>query len=345
MQPFFVGSYTEASTLRTGAGIYSCNLDLSSGKMNLLHSTATINPSYLAIDKTQRYLIAVQETSYKDKPALHSFLIQSDFSLEQVSTQPVPGEAPCYVAIDAYSQWVAVANYVTGNVVVYPFKDGNLQPLSDAVQHRGKSINDSRQEGPHAHAAVFNPENNRVFVADLGTDELISYGFAGGKLELATTLKLAPGSGPRHLIFHLNKQHAFVLNELDSTLTVLRYADGILTPLQTLSALAEGYSGEKWAAAIHISPDGKTVYTSNRGHDSIAVFAFDETAERLEVVQYIASGGQTPRDFALDPSGKILVVANQNSHNLVSFWIDDKGQLEPTGYSLQLGSPVCVKML
>jgi 6-phosphogluconolactonase len=345
MQPFFVGSYTHSSLDGTAQGISSCNLDMATGRMSLLGSTALSNPSYLAMDKSKRFLVAVQESVYAQMPAVNSFLIKPDFSLEPLSQQNVPGELPCYVAIDAENRWLTVANYRTGNGVLYPFENGYIKPYSDTVQHQGKSINADRQEGPHAHATIFNPENSLVFVTDLGLDEIKSYGFSEGKLELVTTLKITPGSGPRHFVFHPNKKHAFVLNELDSTVMVLRYAEGLLIPVQTLSAVPKDYLGDTWAAAIHISPKGKTVYTSNRGHDSIAVFNFDETVERLGPLQHISTGGQTPRDFSLDPTGKLLIVANQNSHNLVSFWIDEAGKLEATGHSLNLGSPVCVKMI
>jgi 6-phosphogluconolactonase len=344
-QIFFVGSYTHPSMEGRGQGIYTCALEPSTGQMTHVDTFVTTNPSYLALDKSKQYLFAVEESSADMNPVVQSFKITANRSLEPLSEQPIPGEIACHLELDADDRFLAVANYGTGDVILYELKDGHLTRQLDTVQHVGKSVNEERQEGPHAHATVLSPDKAFLLVTDLGLDEVKTYKFNSGKLELYSTFKTKPGAGPRHLVFHPNGRHAFIVNELDSTVTLVGYKDGTLSETLTMSTLPENHAGEKWAAAIHVSPNGKNVYVSNRVHDSIAVFAFDEARENLEVIQHIASGGHIPRDFSLDPTGKLLVTAHQNSDDLFSFWVDETGRLKPTGHSLKLGTPVCVKML
>ncbi len=344
-QIFFVGSYTHPSLSGKGQGIYTCGLEPSSGKMTLLETLSVTNPSYLAFDKNHQYLFALEESPKELKPFVHSFRISEKFTLEPLSKQPIPGEIACHLELDKENQFLAVANYGTGDVILYGVKDGHISAQLDAVQHQGKSINQERQEGPHAHTTVFSPDNQFLFIADLGLDEVKSYKFSTEKLELHSSFKTKPGAGPRHLEFHPNGKHAFILNELDATLVLVRYGQGTFTEVQTLTILPDNYQAETWAAAIHVSSSGKHVYTSNRIHDSITAFAFSENSERLETIQHVPSGGHIPRDFSLDPTGRFLITAHQKSDDLFSFWIDETGRLEPTGHSLKLGTPVCVKML
>ncbi len=344
-QLFLVGSYTHPSMNGKGEGIYTCGLEPATGKLTLLNTTSMTNPSYLMFDKNRDYVFVVEESSKDVNPHVHSFKIAKDYHLEPLSQRPIPGEYACHLGVDAENKFLAVANYGTGNIVLYGLKDGHITEQLDNVQHTGKSVNEQRQEGPHAHATMFSPDNEVLLVADLGLDEVKSYKFATGKLELHSTFKTKPGAGPRHLVFHPNGKHVFIVNELDTTVVVTRYENGTLSEVQTLQTLPDDYTGERWAAAIHVSPSGKHVYMSNRDHDSIAVLAFNEVNERLELVQRVASGGQLPRDFTLDPTGRFLITAHQKSDDLFSFWIDETGRLEPTGHSLKLGTLVCVKML
>jgi 6-phosphogluconolactonase len=327
-----------------GEGIYTCALDTTTGKLELIRTLPVTNPSYLVLEKNRNYAFAVEESGKDLNPHVHTFKI-NDGGLEPLSQRPIPGEYACHLGVDTEDKFLAVANYGTGNVVLYGLKDGQLTGQLDEVQHEGKSVNEQRQEGPHAHAAVFSPDNNFLFAVDLGLDEVKSYKFDTGKLELHSTFKTKAGAGPRHLEFHPNNKHAFIVNELDATVTVVRYEAGVLIEVQTVSSLPDDYTGEKWAAAVHVSPNGKNVYASNRIHNSIAVFAFDENAEKLESIQHMSSGGNIPRDFSLDPTGKFLITAHQNSDDLFSFFVDDAGRLRATGHSLKLGTPVCIKML
>jgi 6-phosphogluconolactonase len=344
-QLFFVGSYTHSSLEGKGQGIYTCSLEPSTGKLRHLETFPLTNPSYLVLDNNHEYAFAVEE-SFKDlSPSVHSFSVTEGGGLKPLSKQLLPGEIACHLELDATGRFLAVANYGTGDVIFYGVKDGLITGQLDAVQHHGKSVNEQRQEGPHAHATVFSPDNQFLFVADLGLDEVKTYTFDTGKLEPYSTFKTKPGAGPRHLEFHPNARHAFILNELDASLLLVRYQAGVFVEVQTVSTLPDDYARDKWAAAIHVSPNGKNVYASNRVHDSIAVFAFDEDKESLTQLQVVSSGGEIPRDFTLDRAGKLLITAHQNSHDLYSFWIDETGRLEPTGHRLELGSPVCVKML
>jgi 6-phosphogluconolactonase len=343
-QLFFVGCYTHSSMNGKGEGIYTCALDTDTGKLELIRTLPVTNPSYLTLDKNHDYLFVVEESSKDLNPHVHSFRVKAA-GPEPLSQRPIPGEYACHLGVDAENKFLAVANYGTGNVVLYGLKDGHLTGQLDEVHHEGKSVNEQRQEGPHAHAAVFSPDNNFLFAVDLGLDEVKSYRFDTGKLELHSSLKAKSGAGPRHLVFHPNNKHAFIINELHATVTVVRYEAGVLTEVQTVSSLPDDYTGEKWAAAIHVSPNGKNVYASNRVHNSMAVFAFDEKGEKLEPIQHMSSGGNIPRDFSLDSSGKFLITAHQKSDDLFSFFVDDAGRLGPTGHSLKLGTPVCIKML
>jgi 6-phosphogluconolactonase len=352
-QLFLVGSYTHPSLGGEGKGIYTCVIDGSSGAMSVIDVLPVTNPSYLAFDSHKKFLFAVQECATDLNPSVHSFGIAGlgepklqHPQFKQHSTQPTYGEYSCYLSLDATSRVLAVANYGGGNVVLYPVsEDGTIGEASSNIQHQGKSINPDRQEGPHAHATVFSPDNKFLLVADLGLDEVKTYTFDTGKLEQHSTFKTKPGAGPRHLVFHPNERHAFIVNELDATVVLVRYQAGMLVEVQTVSTLPENFTGDKWAAAVHVSPNGKNVYASNRVHDSIAVFAFDEEKEILTQVQVVSSGGKTPRDFSLDPTGNLLITAHQKSHDLYSFWVDETGRLRATGHRLELGSPVCVKML
>ncbi|MGL4611692.1 MAG: lactonase family protein [Trueperaceae bacterium] len=346
-QFFFVGSYTHPSLGGQGEGIYICGLETSSGRLSNFDVQPVLNPSYLTLTKKNNVLFAVQECGNDLHPSGHAFRIQPGLQpkLEPLNTQPTHGEYTCHLSVDAEDTFLAVANYGGGNVALFAVNEhGRLSETLNTMQHHGKSIHE-RQEGPHAHAVGFSPDNKFLLVTDLGLDEVKSYTFKGGKLEPYSTFKLSPGSGPRHLVFHPNERHALIVNELSATLTLAHYQAGMLAQLQTVSTLPEGYTGDKWAAAVRVSANGKHIYASNRLHNSLTVFNFDEEKETLVQQQVISSGGTIPRDFVIDPTGRILITAHQNSHDLYSFWIDDTGRLEPTGHRLELGSPVCVTFL
>ncbi len=355
-QAFFVGSYTNAdfgAYEATGEGIYTCQLEPASGKMEVLNCFGdVVNPTYLTLDKAKKHLYAVHETGRADSPSVSALAVNDDLSLRRLNVQGVTGEGPCHLALDSSETFLAVANYGSGDVALFPVReDGSLAEQADSVQHKGGGPH-PRQDGPHAHATVFGPDSSdpdgqTLFVADLGLDEIKTYHLnrRAAQLEPLGSASTPPGAGPRHLAFHPSGAHVFVLNELASSLSVFRHEEGALKPLGTVSTLPEDVREETTAAALRVHPSGRFVYASNRGHDSVAVFAFDAARQRLKVLQHVATGGKIPRDFALDPAADLLVVANQQTNTLRSYRLDASGRLEPTGQTLELGTPVCIAMV
>jgi 6-phosphogluconolactonase len=343
-----VGCYTDGSASGTGGeGIRRCLLDTGSGELHLLDGGAGVaDASYLVLGARGDVLYAVQESS--DEPSVHALRISADGDFVHEGEQAVPDESPCHLGVHPSGDWLAVAAYGNGTVVLYPLAaEGRIGAAASVVRHRGRSVDPDRQDRPHAHAAVFTPDGSELFVPDLGIDEVKRYRIsAEAELEALPPIRLEPGSGPRHLVFGEDGRVAYVLNELTSTISIAAHDGERWSIVESVSCLPEAYRGRSTAAAIHWAPSGRFLYTSNRGHDSIAVFAVDPSGGGLALVQHVFTAGATPRDFAIDPSGRLLVAANQDSDTLVSFWIDPAtGRLEPTGHALQLARPVCVLML
>jgi 6-phosphogluconolactonase len=349
----YVGTYTDHGS----KGIYVYRFDSSSGKMTSLGLAAeTIQPSFLAADSSGRFLYAVNETeTYNDHltGAVSAFSIQPEAGklslLNQVSSQ---GADPAHITLDQAGKYALVSNYTSGNVVVFAvLRDGRLGEVTSFVQHKGSSVNPERQKGPHAHAIALSPDNRFAVVADLGLDQLIVYSFDAAKGILGANpqvVKASPGAGPRHLVFSASGRFLYVINEMQSSVAAYSYdaVSGALHELQTISALPKGFSGENTAAEIETDPSGKFLFASNRGDDSIAVFAIDSRGGMLTHVETDSTGGKTPRNFAIDPTGSWLLAANQDSDNIVVFRIDSKtGHLSPTGDVLKVPSPVCVKVV
>jgi 6-phosphogluconolactonase len=246
---------------------------------------------------------------------------------------------------------VLTANYAGGSVCVHPIgSDGKLGEATSFVQHQGKSVNPRRQEAPHAHSIHVDPANRFAFVADLGLDQVLSYRFDAERGTLAAnpsgSVTLKPGAGPRHFAFHPNGKLAFTNNEIHSTVTALKYdaERGALTEVNTLSTLPAGHSGENSTAECQVHPSGKFVYVSNRGHNSIALFAVDEESGRLTHIGNESTQGKTPRNFAIDPTGSLLLAENQASSNVVVFRIDaSTGKLSAVGTVVEVPTPVCAK--
>jgi 6-phosphogluconolactonase len=329
---------------------------MASGKLRPVGVTKGIdNPSYLAIDSGRKRLFAVNElATYNGQPggAVSAFAIEvTSGTLRLINQRASHGGAPCYLTVDQSGRYLLLANYMGGNVAVLPVgDDGALGEPSDVISHSGSSVNPNRQEGPHPHSIVLDLGNGHAFVPDLGLDKVMQYRFdrpAGRLLPYGPAWTEAEaGSGPRHLVFHPNGTRAYVINELSSTITMYDYdADGgRLAPRQTVSTLPHGYSGENIAADVHLTPDGRFLFGSNRGHDSIACFSVDEASGRLRPIEHVPSQGRTPRGFAIEPSGRFLLVANQDSDTIVTLAIDqEQGTLLPTGHVAHVPSPVCLK--
>jgi 6-phosphogluconolactonase len=349
--PVYVGTYTTGKS----EGIYLYRFNLSSGELKHVATTkSVVNPSFLTLAPSRRYLYAVNEVKEfagRKSGAVSAFAVnQVTGELRLLNQQPSLGADPCYVDVDARGKFVLVANYTGGNVTVFPAEsDGSLGEATDMKQYQGSSINRKRQEGPHAHCIILDPTNRFAYSCDLGTDKIMIFQFdtRNGKLLPGESpwIKVKPGAGPRHLAFHPDSKTVFVLNELHSTVTAFARdpAKGSLRELQTLTTLPKNFSGTNTSADVHVSSDGRFVYCSNRGHDSIAIFAFDTHRGGLTAVGHESTGGMTPRNFAIDPSGMFLLVANQESDNIVVFRLNQEtGELRPTN-QVHVPSPVCLK--
>ena len=348
----YVGTYTTGKS----EGIYLYRLDLSSGELKHVATTrGVVNPSFLALAPSRRYLYAVNEVgdfAGARSGAVSAFAVdQRTGELRLLNQQASAGADPCYLDVDAQGKFVLIANYTGGNVTVFPVeRDGSLGEATDMKQGRGSSINRERQEGPHAHCIVLDPTNQFAYSCDLGTDKIMIFRFdpRHGKLlpNEPPWVQIKPGAGPRHLAFYPGGKYVFVLNELHSTVTAFARdpEKGSLKELQTLTALPKDFTGRNTSADIHVSLDGRFLYCSNRGHDSIAIFAIDPRRGGLTTVGHESTRGVTPRNFAIDPSGAFLLVANQNSDNIVVFRLNQKtGRLSATGQVAQVPSPVCLK--
>ena len=350
----YVGTYTSGES----GAVYTYRFDASSGALSFATKTAGIErSSFLTIGPGQRNLYAVSEVDeFEGNPggAVSAYsIVPSTGGLTYLNRQLSHGGSPCHMSVDSTGRFLLVANYRTGSACVLPIQEnGSLGEASDMVQHQGSSVNPDRQEGPHAHSVTLDAGNRYAFVADLGIDRVMIY-----KLDLAEG-KLTPndvpwvevkaGAGPRHFDFHPSGGYAYLINELDSTVTAFAYdeATGTLTEIQTAPTLPESFGGSSHCADIHVSPSGRFLYGSNRGHDSITVFSIDQRTGRLTHVAHEPTQGKTPRNFAIDPTGTFLLAANQDSDNIVVFRIDQQtGRLASTGHVADVPRPVSLQMM
>lgn len=352
-QLLYVGTYTEGKRTE---GVHLARMDIRSGDLQLVRSfDAGANPSFLAIHPNGKVLYAVSEVDEREgKPtgAVGAFAILRDTGeLTRINEQPSEGAAPCYVSVDRKGRVVLVANYNGGNVALLPIEpSGALSAATSVEKHSGRGPNAERQEGPHAHCVVADPSNRFALAVDLGIDRVVLYRLDVGGRSLrhmeSGDAMLKPGAGPRHLAFHPHLPLVYVANELDSTVTTLRLErdDSTLAVLGTRSTLPDGWSGTSYVADIHVAPSGRTLYVSNRGHNSIAVFAIGEATGLLALEQVVSTGGDWPRNFSLDPTGRWLVVGNQRSGSVVVLQRDQAtGRLTPTGKQLTVAAPACVR--
>ena len=348
----FIGTYTG----KKSKGIYAYRFNTQTGKLTELGLAAeTINPSFLAIHPSQKYLYAIGEGGTGTKQgAIVAFGIDAaQGKLTRINQQSTVGAGPCSVAVDISGRCALAANYGSGSVVSLPIKaDGSLGEAASFFQHAGSSIHPQRQTGPHAHSTDVDPGNRFAFFCDLGMDKVMIY-----QLDLATAkltphnppfTSAKPGAGPRHLAFHPNGKYVFVINELDNTLVSYTFdsGKGTLTEIHRVPTLPEGFAEKSTCAEVQVHPNGKFVYGSNRGHDSIAVFSVEPASGKLTFVEHQSSQGKSPRYFTLDPTGSWLIAAHQSSDNMVVFQVDPQtGKLKPTGQNLEVGAPVCVKFV
>ena len=346
--PVYIGTNVEEKDVDT---IFHFRLNVTNGELLFISATkAGQTPSYLTLDKNRSYLYAALEK----EEAVKAFKIDaSSGALTLLSKQDSKG-GPCYISLDHTNKFALAANYDGGSVDLFPVKDdGSLDKSADKIQHHGSSINKDRQESGHAHYINMDPTNKYAFAVDLGKDQVIRYklDLEKGKLvseDPQSAYDSKPGSGPRHIAFHPNDKYAYLIHELGSTVSALAYDanNGTFKEINTLSALPEGWKGENTAAAIHLLPNGKFLYGSNRGHDSIVVYSIDEATGGITLVEHVSAQGKGPRDFEIDPTGKFLVAANEKSNDVFVYSIDqDTGKLTKTNNSAQVPHPVCVKIV
>jgi len=336
----YVGTYTDS--------VYLVRMDRRSGELLRVGSAhAGANPSFLTIHPNKRVLYAVNEL---DRGAVSACTIErATGALTRLNEQPSQGGAPCYVSVDRTGHALLVANYAGGNVALLPIEpNGALAPAASVVQHTGTGPNAERQEAPHAHCIIPDPSNRFALAADLGADRVFVYSLeTGGTLRHVGEAAMRPGAGPRHLTFHPTLPLVYVANELDSTVATLRFdsGSGTLSPQDALSTVPPGWTGggPNYPADIHVAANGRTLYVSNRGHNSIALFSVTR-AGALALEQTVSTLGDWPRNFSLDPTGRWLLVANQRSDSVVVFRRDPAdGTLAPTKQKVEIPSPVCLR--
>ncbi len=346
-----VGTYTTSSAGKS-EGIYVYKFNSSTGAATYLNKVVTENPSYLAISPNQKFVYAVNEGA-KDKGSIAAFSFdKTNGSLTYLNSQPGGGDHPCYVAIDKTGKWVTSGNYSGGSLALFPVaKNGKLGAATSVVKHEGYSVNNQRQTAPHVHATVFSKDNKYLFVPDLGLDKVMIYSFNARKGKLAPAKipfhMTEAGAGPRHFDFSPDGRFAYLLEELSGSVSAYSYKKGELHLLQNISALPVDYNGPVGSADIHVSPDGKFLYASNRGEsNTIAIFNVNPQTGMLAPVAHQTTLGKTPRNFNFDPTGNFLLVGNQNSDEIVIFKRDkETGLLTDTKNRISVGRPVCIKWI
>jgi 6-phosphogluconolactonase len=352
----YVGTYTQDGS--KSKGIYAFRYDAATQEVTSLGLAAeTTNPSWVALHPNGRFLYAVNEVQNYNGPnsgGVNAFSVdRATGKLTFLNEVASRGADPCYITVDQSGKYVLVANYTGGSIAAFPISsDGKLGNASAFVQHTGHGLNPKRQEAPHAHSIDLSPDERFAFVDDLGLDQLLVYKFGKSKGSLKPnnppSAKLDAGAGPRHFALHPSGKFAYVVSEMASTVTAfsIDLKAGVLHRSQSISTLPDDFKGENDDAEVEVHPSGKFLYASNRGHDSITVFAIDPAKGTLTVVEHASTQGKTPRNFAIDPTGTLLFAENQQSNNIVIFHIDEKtGKLTPTGKVLEVGQPVCVKFL
>lgn len=349
----FIGTYTSGKS----EGIYVYKFDTVSAKNSLVSKVKTSNPSYLAVSTLTNMLFAVNENKRSNENPEGGTI--SSFSFDKktgvltfLDKKSSGGDDPCYISVDNSGKWLFTGNYTSGTIAISPIlKGGKLGVPSQSSQHYGSSVNKDRQESPHVHGTFLSPNEKYLLVPDLGFDKVMVYPLNIGKEEVLTLALdpfiLTPGAGPRHLDFHPQKSVVYVLEELTGYVTVCIFKNGILNLIQRINAHPDDFVGKKGSADIHVSPDGKFLYASNRGEmNNIAIFKIDEISGKLTSIGHQSVMGKTPRNFSFDPSGNFLLVANQNSDEIVIFKVDKKtGLLSDAGLRIGVPNPVCLKWL
>ena len=347
-EPFFLGTYTNGGP---SEGIYAGSLNTETGTLSPLQLAGkAVDPTFLAVSPDGRFLFACLEGG---DGSVASFRIESPTSLIPINERPAGGKGTCHVWVDAGGHHLLAANYSEGNIASFPIgSDGSLGAPSSIVAFTGSGPHPKRQQKPYAHSIYTDPENQHVYACDLGSDNVWTFAFDPAKGTLTPTdppsAKVPPGGGPRHLAFHPDGRFAYVNNEMGLSVTVFSRdsKSGQLTPIQTVPTLpTEASADGSTTSEIQCHPNGKWLYVTNRGHDSIAVFAIESNG-MLRCIENVPCGVKFPRGCSLDPSGRWMVVGGQKDHRITVLKVDQStGRLSPTGHFANVGSPVCVQFL
>ncbi|MEO6978253.1 MAG: lactonase family protein [Mucilaginibacter sp.] len=342
-----IGTYTKGKS----KGIYVYRFYAEKGRLEYLSEIDDVsNPSYLTVTDDNKFVYAVNEDGKKGQVSSFKFNARLG-KLEFINKQSSLGADPCYISVDKDRKNAFIANYSSGTIAVLPInKDGSLANGIQTMHDDGHGVNKERQEAAHVHTAVLSPDEKYVLYTDLGTDKLHITRYRPGKESPLTDAKIpfvsvTPGDGPRHLVFSNDKKRVYLLTEMGSNIHVYDYDGGKLKEKQTISFLAPGFKGQTAGAAVHITPDGKFLYASNRLEtNTIKAFAINEETGELSQVDQISTFGKNPRDFAIDPNGNFLVVANQDSDSIFIYKINkETGKLNLLQGRLEIGNPVCLK--
>jgi 6-phosphogluconolactonase (cycloisomerase 2 family) len=343
----YVGSRTTRERNARGEGISVYAMNQEEGTLELVQVVRDlVNPSFLALNRNADTLYTV----HGDQSDVSAFRVDKrSGQLTFLNTQSTQGGNPVHLALDPTERYLIVANHIGASLAVLPVQDdGSLAPLTQLLQVVGEP-GPHRVEQPHAkpHYSLFDNDGRYLIVPDKGLDKVFAFRFSAGRLSAATTPQVAARetAGPRHVAFHPRGDLAYVVNELDSTVTTYSYdvESGTLGPQQILTTLPQSYTGNSRAAGIQVDREGRFVYASNRGYDSIAIFAVDPLSGLLDFKEAVHSGGCTPRFFTLTPDGRYLMALNEDSDSIVTFAVDQaRGTLRATGFQTSTGSPVCM---
>ncbi len=348
-----IGTYTAGKS----EGIYVYKFNSVTADHRLISIAKSSNPSFLAVSPNEKYVYAVNENADSTLVPMGGTITAFSFNaatgnLAEINKQPSGGMHPCYVSIDNTGKTIAVANYTGGSIAVFPVEqDGHLRQASQTIQLTGSGINSKRQNSPHVHYTHFSSTSFQLFATDLGTDKIMLYdmdpfthNLKPGRQPFVLS---KPGSGPRHMAFSQNNKFAYLIEELSGTVVTFKNKNKKLNPIQRLSSLPVDFNGEAGSADIHISPNGKFLYCSNRANaNHLSIFSIDTVTGKLTLTGHQSTFGKTPRNFNFDPSGNFLLVANQHSDEIVIFKTDAlTGLLTDTGKRITIPNPVCIKWI